>query len=165
MTDSKALTPEAREELYYRILASASGVSMIAVAAESIDEQGIHPCNLRALTSALEGMEAPYDLALVDGFDLRRPDLGAQRLRGGDWLSAAVGAASVVAKVTRDRLMHSLDEVWPGYGFENHVGYATRQHQEALRAQGPCSLHRRSFGIVGAILRGEDVGGCPGCED
>jgi ribonuclease HII len=164
MTDSKALTPESREVLYYRVLSAASGVSVVAVAADSIDEQGLHRCNIRALTTALERLETRYDLALVDGFDLRRPDLRAQRLPSGDWLSAAVAAASVVAKVTRDRLMREMDLLCPGYGFDSHVGYGTRQHQDALRRQGPCSLHRRSFSLVGAILRGEEVGDCPGCE-
>jgi ribonuclease HII len=165
MTDSKALTPQAREGLYRQVLRSARGVSVVAVSSQSIDNEGLHRCNLRALGLALEGLHGDYDLALVDGFDLRRPDLGAQRLPGGDWLSAAVAAASVVAKVTRDRLMREMDLLHPGYGFAHHVGYGTREHQEALRNQGLCPLHRRSFSLVGAILRGEEVGECPSCDE
>lgn len=165
MSDSKALTPETRETLYLRVLSAAREISVVAVSPERIDERGLHRCNLAALVRAIEGLRGDYDLALVDGFDLRRPDLRVQPVSGGDWLSAAVASASIVAKVTRDRLMQRLDDFHPGYGFAAHVGYGTRAHQEALRANGLCPLHRRSFSLVGAILRGENVSVCPGCEE
>lgn len=146
--DSKLLTPARREELYARILSMAERVSVVAVSAGTIDACGLHRCNLVALARALDGLAGAYDLALIDGFDVGRPDLGAQAVVGGDGKSAAVGAASIVAKVVRDRLMHDLDARHPEYGFARHVGYGTRQHRDALRLHGPCALHRRSFAGV-----------------
>ena len=86
-----------------------------------------------------------YDLAVVDGFDLKRPELRALRVVAADFKSAAVAAASVVAKVVRDRLMRTLDQQYPEYGFRDHVGYATDTHRDAIRTFGPCPLHRLSF--------------------
>jgi ribonuclease HII len=164
MTDSKALTARAREELYYRVLQAAREITVVAVSAERIDEEGLHRCNLRALGQAL-GSLSGYHLALVDGFELGRPQLSAQRLIDGDWRSAVVAAASVVAKVTRDRLMGELDALHPGYGFASHVGYATKQHQAALLEHGPCPLHRRSFARVRALVAGGEVESVPVVED
>ncbi len=155
LTDSKALTAKHREELYPRVLAAADRVSVVAVTPGRIDAVGLHRCNLLALIEAFERLQGGYDLGLVDGFDLRRPDLKADRVIGGDWLSAAVGAASIVAKVTRDRLMHHLDEHHPGYGFAEHVGYGTKTHQRALRELGPSPIHRRSFSLVASLCAGE----------
>lgn len=146
--DSKVLTPTRREELYVRILSAAERVSVVAVSAGTIDARGLHRCNLAALAQALDGLAGTYDLALIDGFDVGRPDLGAQAVVGGDGKSAAVGAASIVAKVVRDRLMRHLDLRHPEYGFAQHVGYGTRRHREALRLHGPCVLHRLSFAGV-----------------
>ncbi len=158
--DSKMLTLRAREELYGRILAAAERVSVVAVSASTIDRTGLHRANLQALAQALAGLEGDYDLALVDGFDLCRPDLRAQALVGGDGKSAAIGAASIVAKVTRDRLMRALDADHPEYGFAAHVGYGTRQHWQALRIHGPCALHRRSFtGVDDSQLSFDDAPG------
>ncbi len=152
LSDSKSLTSAARDDLYPRLLLSAHRISLAVVSPCSIDETGLHRSNLAALATALEGLEGGYDLALVDGFDLRRPDLRAHALPDGDWRSAAVAAASVVAKVARDRLMRALDATHPAYGFAEHVGYATRQHREALEAHGVTVLHRRTFASVAALL-------------
>ena len=146
--DSKALTRARREELYGRILTAADRVSVVSVSAGTIDARGLHRCNLAALAQALAGLAGAYDLALIDGFDVCRPELRAQAVVGGDGKSAAVGAASIVAKVVRDRLMRGLDARHPDYGFAQHVGYGTRQHREALRLHGPSVLHRRSFAGV-----------------
>lgn len=146
--DSKALTSTRREELYSRILTTADRVSVVTVSAGTIDARGLHRCNLAALAQALDGLAGAYDLALIDGFDVGRPDLRAQAVVGGDGKSAAVGAASIVAKVVRDRLMRGLDAEHPEYGFGEHVGYGTRRHREALRMHGPSVLHRRSFAGV-----------------
>jgi len=146
--DSKALSCARREELYGIILTAAERVSVVSVSAGTIDLRGLHRCNLAALAQALDGLAGAYDLALIDGFDVGRPDLRAQAVVGGDGKSAAVGAASIVAKVVRDRLMRGLDACHPEYGFAQHVGYATRRHREALRVHGPSALHRRSFAGV-----------------
>jgi ribonuclease HII len=145
LTDSKQLSPQAREGLFPIVLSLAARVSWVAVSPLSIDQIGLHRCNMAALGRAIESLRGEYRLAVVDGFDLRRPELRSQGLVGGDYKSAAVAAASVVAKVVRDRLMRSLAPDYPGYGFEEHVGYGTERHREALRRRGPCALHRLSF--------------------
>lgn len=149
LTDSKLLSPRKRDQLYLEILSHSRRVSWIAVSPSTLDRAGLHRSNLAALTRALEGCRDEYACALVDGFDLNQPELRADGLVRGDYKSAAVAAASVVAKVVRDRLMHSIAPVHPEYGFDTHVGYGTEAHREALRTYGPCSLHRLSFQQVG----------------
>jgi ribonuclease HII len=149
LTDSKLLSPVARERIYRDILCSASQVSWTAISAGTVDRVGLHRCNLLALCRVLESCSGGYGCALVDGFDLKRPDLRASALVRGDYKSAAVAAASVVAKVVRDRLMRAVAALYPEYGFEAHVGYGTDLHREALRLHGPSELHRLSFQGVG----------------
>ncbi len=150
LTDSKLLSPGAREDIYQRVLRSVSHVSWVAHSPGTIDSVGLHRCNLSALSRALESLRGQYVLAVVDGFDLQRPDLRARGIVGADYKSAVVAAASVVAKVVRDRLMRTLSLAHPEYGFEEHVGYATERHRDALRRHGPCGLHRLSFQGVDA---------------
>ena len=147
--DSKALTCARREELYGRILTAADRVSVVTVSAGTIDARGLHRCNLAALAQALDGLAGAYDLALIDGFDVCRPDLRAQAVVGGDGKSAAVGAASIVAKVVRDRLMRGLDARHPEYGFAQHVGYGTRRPPRGsadARSERPASPQFRRSG-------------------
>ncbi|MCZ7661854.1 MAG: ribonuclease HII [Thermoleophilia bacterium] len=163
LTDSKLLQRARREELYLLLLSEARRISIAVVSPRTIDDVGLHRSNLNALIAAIQGLDGTYALALVDGFDVRRPDLRAEQLVGGDAKSAAVAAASVVAKVTRDRLMRGLDALHPAYGFCEHVGYATRRHRQALLDHGPSVLHRRSFaGVDDAQLalwdRGQEGG-------
>ncbi len=145
LTDSKLMTREGREAVYPLVLARAARVSCIAVSPATIDRVGLHRCNLAALADSLASLDGEYALAVVDGFDLKRPELRARAIVGADYKSAAVAAASVVAKVVRDRLMRSLAADYPAYGFEEHVGYATDRHRTALRAHGPSAIHRLSF--------------------
>jgi ribonuclease HII len=154
LTDSKLMTSEAREAMYQGILCSAARVSWVAYSPSTIDRVGLHRCNLLALCRALESLDGEYSLAVVDAFDLRRSDLSARSIVGADYKSAAVAAASVVAKVVRDRLMRALAPLHPEYGFEEHVGYGTGRHREALRLHGPCRLHRLSFQGVGTSQLG-----------
>ena len=149
LTDSKLLSLEARETMYGGVMCSALRVAWVACSPATIDERGLHRCNLLALGRALELLEDDYRFAIVDGFDLRRDDLRARGIVGADFKSAAVAAASVVAKVVRDRLMKRMASLHPGYGFEEHVGYGTGRHREALLRNGPCPLHRLSFRGVG----------------
>ena len=145
LTDSKLLTPNGREAMYPHILLYARRVTWSAFSPHTIDEVGLHRCNLMVLRRTLEMLEGEYRLAVVDAFELHRPDLSARAIIGADYKSAAVAAASVVAKVVRDRLMRDLDPLHPEYGFAEHVGYATAKHREALRVHGPCVIHRMSF--------------------
>lgn len=154
LTDSKLLSSEAREEMYQSVLRSASQVSLSVRSPGTIDRVGLHRCNLSALSGALQCLGGEYALAVVDGFDLERPDLRARSIVGADYKSAAVAAASIVAKVVRDRLMRTLALTHPEYGFEEHVGYATERHREALRRHGPCRLHRLSFQGVETLQLG-----------
>jgi len=145
LTDSKLLSVGSRESLYPAIVSAAAQIAWVAYSPATIDRLGLHCCNLHALARALELLRGGYRVAVVDGFDLNRPDLLAHAVTGGDYRSAAVAAASVVAKVVRDRLMRKLAQTNPYYGFEDHVGYATRQHKQALRRYGPSEFHRLSF--------------------
>ncbi len=146
--DSKRLAPADREHLYTDILARASAVACVAYAAPRIDERGLHVCNLWALRRALEGLAPRPALLFVDGM---RPAEGVpdcEVLVGGDGRSAAAAAASIVAKVTRDRVMTRMHDVYPQWGFCGHVGYATSAHHDAIASYGVCALHRLSFRSV-----------------
>jgi ribonuclease HII len=127
------------------VLRAAVRVTLVVVAVAEVDSRNIHRANLYALARALEQLDAPADTSLVaDGF--RLPLAREHRnIIDGDEKSAAIAAASIVAKVTRDRMMARLAEQHPLYGFERHVGYGTPEHKAALRVHGPCVLHRRSF--------------------
>jgi ribonuclease HII len=127
-------------------------VSVIVAPACEVDRRGVHKANLSALARALQGLDAPTGaLLLSDGFRLPQLRREHRAIIGGDGTSAAIAAASIVAKVTRDRLMRRVHASYPSYGFDGHVGYSTPQHREALEYHGPCPLHRRSFATVGAV--------------
>lgn len=146
--DSKKLAPAVREGLFGEVLLRARQVVVAACAPASIDGRGLHVCNKEALATALDGLEPAPPVVLVDGFALGEQAPAHQRLIGGDGRSAAVAAASIVAKVTRDRLMRRLHEQYPDWGFDEHVGYATPAHHDAIARHGVCVLHRTSFQSV-----------------
>jgi ribonuclease HII len=146
LDDSKRCTHAVRERLLPCVLAAARRVTVVVRGVADVDAGGVHRANLGALAAALDGLDAPAEASLlVDGFRLpalRRPH---RAIVDGDATSAAIAAASIVAKVVRDRLMVAAAPSHPAYGFERHVGYATPEHVAALRRHGPCALHRRSF--------------------
>jgi ribonuclease HII len=148
LNDSKQHTPQAREELYPLVLRAASRVVVVSRCVRGIDARGLHKTNLAALRDALRGVtdEVRGDvLCLVDGFsvaDFGRPQ---RAIVDGDATSAAIAAASIVAKVTRDRFMRQADARHPGWGFGEHVGYSTPTHREAIQRHGVSPLHRMSF--------------------
>jgi len=148
LDDSKRLSRERREALYEQILRLARQVVVVFVSPATIDRAGLHRCNLSALARCVERLEPEPDVALVDGFRLPGCAREHRAVVGGDRLSAAVGAASIVAKVTRDRVMRGLHDSYPSYGFDSHVGYATATHQAAICEHGVCELHRLSFASV-----------------
>jgi ribonuclease HII len=148
LDDSKKLTRERREELYGEIVRRARQVTVVSCSPATIDRRGLHRCNLDGLGAALDALCPRPALCLVDGFRLPGHEGDHVALVGGDGKSAAVAAASVVAKVTRDRLMLRLHERHPEYGFDHHVGYATAVHREAIEKHGVCELHRLSFASV-----------------
>jgi ribonuclease HII len=145
LDDSKRVPKARRAALYDEILRRARQVVIVCCSAGTIDREGLHRCNLAALARAVEGIAPAPGVTLVDGFPLpgcRRAHLAVV---GGDGRSAAIAAASVVAKVTRDRLMRRLHLSHPQYGFDRHVGYATAAHRDAIAVHGVCELHRLSF--------------------
>lgn len=147
--DSKRLTERRREVLFPAILSVAGSVAIVARSASFIDSNGIQEANLDALATALADTGTTGSVVrLVDGFDLGLRAPAHDRLIKGDSLSAAVAAASVVAKVTRDRMMKAAALEFPGYGFEGHKGYGSATHREAIERLGPCPLHRRSFRLT-----------------
>ena len=148
LNDSKRLTHDDRERLYGEILAS--GIVSVAIASRArIDRMNILRASLWAMSRAVAGLCCPPDHLLVDG-NMLPPDLActAEAIIGGDGLSVSIAAASIVAKVTRDRLMANVGRAFPGYGFEQHMGYSTPAHFAALREYGPCPHHRQSFAPV-----------------
>jgi ribonuclease HII len=147
--DSKQMTEERRLDIFPAVLRAAERVTVVIRSAAGIDRRGLHVTNMEALGVALErlalGTEA---MALVDGFSLPRCTVPHRRVIGGDRTSAAIAAASVIAKVTRDRYMHEAALEHPGWGFEEHVGYSTPEHRAAIEEIGISPLHRRSFQSV-----------------
>ncbi len=146
--DSKKLTSAARDRLYARLHDEGHAIGVAVVDAPAIDEGGIQEANLNAMMNAVTQLKPPPDYVLVDGFALPGCPVPNQRLLKGDQRSMSIAAASIVAKVTRDRMMAEYDREHPGYGFAKHKGYGTKQHLEALHRLGPCPLHRRSFAPV-----------------
>ena len=144
LNDSKQVDPERRELLYRAVLACAERVSIHVFPPGVIDRDGLHKSNLRGLREALWACQ-PADICLVDGFKLGPSAPPHRAVVDGDEKSAAIAAASIVAKVTRDRYMHAIDAAYPGYGFSSHVGYITPSHSAAVRRIGPSDIHRRSF--------------------
>ena len=147
--DSKQMKPERREELYPVVLRAASRASVVIRCARGIDDRGLHVTNIEALSCALERLAPGEDATcLVDGFSLRQCSIPHRAVVEGDGTSAAIAAASVIAKVTRDRYMHGIAGQHPGWGFEEHVGYSTPEHRAAIERLGISPLHRRSFQSV-----------------
>ena len=144
LNDSKQVDPATREELYRAVLACADRVSVHVFPPAVIDRDGLHRCNLKGLRLALWACQ-PADVSLVDGFKLGPTAPPHRAVVDGDCKSAAIAAASIVAKVTRDRYMHTADALYPGYGFASHVGYITPAHTQIVRQRGPCEIHRRSW--------------------
>jgi ribonuclease HII len=146
--DSKQLSPRQRERLFAIIQAAAVSWAAGVVASEEIDLLGILPATRLAMRQAVEGLSVSPQALLVDAVRLPAIPLPQRSLIHGDALCLSIAAASIVAKVTRDRLMVEMDSLYPGYGFARHKGYGTARHAQALRELGPCPIHRRSFAPV-----------------
>jgi len=145
LNDSKQVTPAGRDELFRAVVGCATRISVRVIPAGDIDRNGLHRSNLWGLRSVLADLAPPAEACLVDGFRLGPTAPEHRAVVDGDTKSAAIAAASIVAKVTRDRVMRRLDALYPSYGFSSHVGYITPGHSAAVRAHGPSEQHRRSF--------------------
>jgi ribonuclease HII len=145
LDDSKKRKGERRELLYDAVLRTASSIAVVMRPASSIDSVGLHKTNLEILGTALATVGTDGSVALADGFQVELPWGKAEKVIGGDGRSASIAAASIIAKVVRDRWMCDAAERYPEYGFDRHFGYATEEHREAIMRFGPTDIHRRSF--------------------
>lgn len=157
LTDSKLIPPARREELYARILATARAVHVVVIPPAEIDRRGLHRCNIEGMRRAVAGLTLDLGYVLIDGFPV--PGLPAPSLAvwKGDQVGACMAAASIVAKVSRDGMMTTLHERYPDYGFDEHKGYVTSGHRQALARHGPCPHHRFSFVTVARSGREEGM--------
>lgn len=151
--DSKQLSPRQRDALYELIRAVAVAVGVGVVSPEDIDAMGIVPATRRAMAAAVAQLSLSPDFLLIDFLHLDEVALPQKGIVKGDAHCLSIAAASIIAKVTRDRLLIEWEETYPGYGFARHKGYGTRQHRAALNDLGPCGIHRRSYAPVQAAGR------------
>jgi ribonuclease HII len=153
VNDSKQLTPEQRETLFDLVCTHALAYGIGSAPASVIDEIGILPANARAMEAALQQLKPAGEYLLIDGrIKLRNVQLPQRSVIRGDSLSLSIAAASILAKVTRDRLMVAADTEYPHYGFAQHKGYCTPQHVAAIDAHGACTIHRHSFAPIRPTL-------------
>ena len=150
LNDSKLLTAAARERIYAEVVSRALAYSVIVIPPGDIDRLGLHVCNVAAMRRAFASLSHVPDYVLTDGFRVDGLGVPALAVWKGDQVAACVAAASVLAKVTRDRIMRDLSNEWPAYGFSEHKGYSTAEHSAALVEHGPCPEHRMSYANVAA---------------
>jgi ribonuclease HII len=159
IADSKALTARAREAAYLKIVRSVLAWHVVVIEPGEIDRLGLHVCNVAGMRRALAGLAATPGYVLTDGFEVPGLAVPALAMWKGDQVAACVAAASIVAKVTRDKIMTSLHSRYPEYGFARHKGYSTPSHMAALDECGPSPIHRRSFVNVWSRMNGPGPGG------
>ena len=145
LNDSKKLTPKKRDKLFDLICENAIAYSIASASVEEIDELNILEADLLAMRRAIDGLSVKADFALIDGNIARDFQIPARAIIGGDAKSPSIAAASILAKVARDRDCIKLDEEYPQYGIAKHKGYGTKQHMDALRTYGPSPIHRKQF--------------------
>jgi len=145
LNDSKQLTGDERESLFRAVSGCAERIAVRIIPPAVIDRDGLHRSNLRGLRETLADLCPPAEACLVDGFRLGKLAPEHTAVVDGDEKSAAIAAASVIAKVVRDRTMRMMDALYPHYGFASHVGYITPRHSAVVRERGPCEIHRLSF--------------------
>jgi ribonuclease HII len=153
LADSKALSAGVRETAYQQIVDSALAWHVVIIPSTEIDRLGLHVCNVTGMRRALAGLASRPRFVLTDGFPVRGLAVPALAMWKGDQVAACVAAASIVAKVTRDRIMTQMHASYPRYGFARHKGYSTPSHMNALADHGPCPEHRRSFANVTSLSR------------
>jgi ribonuclease HII len=149
--DSKQLLPEVREYLYDYIKETAVSIGIGSSSSEDIDNLGIAKATRLAMKKAVEQLEPAPQFLLIDYFKLKEMELPQKGIKFGDSLCFSIACASIIAKVTRDRLMVEMDRDYPGYGFAEHKGYGTVSHLKCLQEKGQCPLHRRSFRPVSEL--------------
>lgn len=148
LDDSKKLTAAARDRLHDAVLRRARAVSVVVIEPDRIDARGIHRCNIEGMRRAVAALDPRAGFVLTDGFAVDGLGCQSTAVIGGDAVVASIAAASVLAKVTRDRIMVDLDSRYPGYGFAAHKGYSTTGHARAIEQLGPSDIHRMSYANV-----------------
>lgn len=156
LADSKLLTPLVREQVYGAVMERAVAWSVVIVPPDEVDRRGLHVTNVEAMRRALARLELTPGYVLTDGFPVAGLGVPGLAMWKGDRVAACIAAASVIAKVTRDRIMIELHEKWPGYDFASHKGYVTPEHQQALSRHGPSPVHRRSYVNVARVMGEND---------
>jgi ribonuclease HII len=151
--DSKEVSEKKRDELFELIMTIAESVSIIRVSVSDIDERGVHAANLDGMRRAVKGLAIEPAYVLTDGYAIEGLAVPNVAVWKGDQVVTAISAASIIAKVTRDREMIELDKKYPQYGFAKHKGYITAAHTAALKEHGPCPEHRTSFSNIAALLQ------------
>lgn len=150
--DSKELSENKREEIYELIQSIAASISVIIVPAAEVDSRGVHAANLDGMRRAVNGLDVQPAYVLTDGYAIEGLGFPNLAVWKGDQVVVSISAASIIAKVTRDRIMREMDNEFPQYGFAGHKGYITAAHSKALNEHGPCVQHRRSFSNVAALI-------------
>jgi ribonuclease HII len=151
--DSKEVSEKKREKLFELIMSIAESVSIIRVSVSDIDERGVHAANLDGMRRAVKGLAIEPAYVLTDGYAIEGLAVPNVAVWKGDQVVTAISAASIIAKVTRDREMIELDKKYPQYGFSQHKGYITAAHTKALKEHGPSPEHRTSFSNIAALLQ------------
>ena len=151
--DSKEISEAKREILFDVIMSIAESVSVIIVPPSEIDERGVHAANLDGMRRAVKGLSVEPAYVLTDGYAIEGLAVPNVAVWKGDQVVTAISAASIIAKVTRDRMMVELDSKYPQYGFAKHKGYITAAHTAALKEHGPCIEHRKSFSNIASLLQ------------
>jgi ribonuclease HII len=150
--DSKELSEKMREELFDVVSGASISISVIVISHEEIDSRGVHAANLDGMRRAVQGLDLQPAYVLTDGYPIEGLAIPNLAVWKGDQVVTSISAASIIAKVTRDRIMRELDITYPAYGFKSHKGYITKVHTDALVAHGVSPVHRRSFSNIAALL-------------
>ena len=156
MRDSKEISEKKREVLFDVVMENAAAVSVIEVSPEEIDLRGVHAANLDGMRRAVNGLPMTPAYVLTDGYAIEGLAVPNVAVWKGDQVVTAISAASIIAKVTRDRIMREMDALYPGYGFAGHKGYITASHTKAMQELGITPIHRKSFSNVAALLPSTD---------
>jgi ribonuclease HII len=150
--DSKDVSEKEREDLYELLVEKAAAISTIIVPSAEVDARGVHAANLDGMRRAVQGLSITPAYVLTDGYAIDGLGIANLAVWKGDQVAHCISAASIIAKVTRDRIMRELDIQYPQYGFAKHKGYITASHTKALNTHGPCIEHRRSFSNIAALI-------------
>ena len=150
--DSKELSENKREEIFEIIEKVAASISVVIVPATEVDSRGVHAANLDGMRRAVNGLDMAPEYVLTDGYAIEGLGFPNLAVWKGDQVVVSISAASIIAKVTRDRIMRQMDTDFPVYGFAGHKGYITAAHTKALNEHGPCVQHRRSFSNIAALI-------------